>query len=92
MSGRGRQSHSRMNNRGCGFGRESGRFGNRRNKSGKKPNNNGTMNSSMMEMKFAPRYPGKPQKVTYDHLKDHIIILIQNTYKNGQYIAEAIRK
>ena len=42
-------------------------------------------------MKFAPHYPGKPQKVTYETLKDHIILLLQKTLRYGGDVATALR-
>ena len=90
MSGRGRSNYG---NRGYyRGGRGSGRgTSNYNKKSGNRRQDVTSTSKNNDEMKFTPHYPGKPQKITYDTLKDHIIIQIQKTFKNGQDIADLLR-
>ena len=91
MSGRGRGN--------CGGGggycggrgsrRGPGRFNCRSGSQG--PSDEPSNNEDSDEMKFAPHYPGEPQKVTCDTLKDHIVMQVQKTFKNRQDMADALR-
>ena len=92
MSSGGRNFGSRRSYGGRGSGRGSGRSNGRgRGSTGRQRSTSTTNNSQANEMKFAPHYPGKPQKVTYETLKDHIILQVQKTYKYGGDIADALR-
>ena len=93
MSGRGRsfgRSNTYRSGRGSGRGptRSSYRSSNYNDKKKTSASSQGTATA---ELKFAPHAPGKPQKVTYDSLKDHILLQIQKSFKNGQDIADALR-
>ena len=94
MSGRGRGSGRNNTYR---SGRGSGRGPNTRSSyrssynQDKKKTSTSSQSATTAELKFAPHQPGKPQKVAYDSLKDHILLQIQKTYKNGQDVAEALR-
>ena len=88
MSGRGRSGRGgRGNYHGGRSGRGSGRSGGR----GNNNNNNRSGGTGKDEMKFVPQYSGKQQIVTYDTVKDHVILQIQKNYKHGSDIAKAIR-
>jgi hypothetical protein len=56
----------------------------------KTKNSSVTNSSSAVEMKFVPQYSSKQQVVTYDMVKDHVINLVQKTYKYGVDIAQAL--
>lgn len=43
-----------------------------------------------MEMKFVLHYSGKQQMVTYNMVRNHIVKLIQKTFKHGSDIAKLI--
>jgi hypothetical protein len=89
MSGRGRYQGRGSYRGGRGQTSRSGRSG----KAVQEKKTTGTASSSSTtELKFIPHYSGKQQTVTYDTVKDHIIILIQKTYKHGSDIAQAIRE
>ena len=47
--------------------------------------------SQTKEMKFYPHGSGSQQSVTFDTVKNHIVQLIQKTYKNGVDIAESLQ-
>ena len=86
MTGRGRSGYGRNAYRGGrGQGRGAGRSS--------KPNqdNNKTSSSTTTELKFAPHYSGKQHMTMYDTVKDHIVIIVQKTYKHGNDIAKALR-
>ena len=94
MSSRGRGSGRNNAYRG---GRGSGRGSNTRSSyrsshnQDKKKTSTSSQSTTTAELKFAPHTPGKPQKVTYDSLRDQILLQIQKSYKNGQDIADALR-
>ena len=93
MSGRGRsfgRSNTYRSGRGSGRGptRSSYRSSNCQDK---KKTSAGSQGTATAELKFAPHAPGKPQKVTYDSLKDHMLLQIQKSFKNGQDVADALR-
>ena len=84
MSGWGRYQ-DRGNYHGCrGSGKSS-------KPNSEKKNNTGSTSSNSMEIKFVPHYTGKQQMMMYDTIKDHIINQIQNTYKYGGDITQALR-
>ena len=92
MSSGGRNFGGRRSYGGRGSGRGSGRSSSRgRGSTGRQRSTSTVNNNQTNEMKFAPHYPGKPQKVTYETLKDHIILQVQKTYKYGGDIADALR-
>ena len=72
-----------MGRRGRGRGRSSYNR-NRYNRSNDK-------RSKQPEMKFFPHAVGRQQAVTYDTVKDHIIINIQKSFQGGDDIAESLR-
>ena len=48
-------------------------------------------NSETKKLEFAPHSVGKPQKIACDSMKDHVVLLTQKTYRNGNDAAEALR-
>ena len=89
MSGRGRGYQGRGTYRG-GRGRTSttGRSGRT---TTEKVKSSSDTSSSTPELKFVPQYSGKQQVVMHDTVCDHIINLVQKTYKHGNDIAKALR-
>lgn len=86
---RGRSSSGgRFHTGGRGSGRGCGRFNGR-----PKKHNGATKNTSISDEKlFALHHPGKPQKVTHDSLKEHLLLQMQMKLKNGSDIADALRE
>ena len=43
------------------------------------------------EMKFTPYYVGKQQGATFDTVRDHLLLQMQKTFKDGKDIVQALR-
>ena len=79
-SGRGGRGSGGRSGRGGYGGRESSGRGNfRRNNSGGASEN--------IKKEFAPHQVGKQQKITYDSMKEHVIMTVQKNHKNGGDLA-----
>ena len=68
-------------NQGRGFRRDKGR-GNKNSGRGSDEKNNKN-NKNNEEMKFAPQTGGKTSKVTFDVVKEHIVVSIKKTCDRG---------
>ena len=77
-------------NQGRGFGRDKGR-GNKNSGRGSNEKNNKN-NKNNEEMKFAPQTGGKTSKVTFDAVKEHIIVSIEKNCKHGADLVECSEK
>ena len=83
-SGRGgRGSGGRSGRGGYGGRGSSGRGNFRRNDTGNTPEN--------IKKEFTPHQVGKQQKITYDSMKEHVIMTAQRNCKNGGDLAAALR-
>ena len=88
----GERSHHGGRGRG-GRSSGAGRSGGRRYGSSRQHNRNGGAGSTSQEKKyeFAAYQMGKQQLVTFDTMKEYVILKIQKDYKKGGDIAEALR-